>query len=72
MAGSGKETLIKLAAQAVPNFSMSCFLLPRGLCEQIDMMLRKFFGGGGGVRMEKGKSRGSHGTSLPCQSTKGV
>lgn len=45
MAGVGKEILIKSVAQAVPTFSMNCFLLPRGLCQQIDTMLRKFFWG---------------------------
>jgi hypothetical protein len=38
----GKEILIKSVAQAVPTFSMSCFKLPRGLCEHINQMLRNF------------------------------
>jgi hypothetical protein len=41
----GKEILIKSVAQAVPTFSMSCFKLPRGLCEHINSMLRKFWWG---------------------------
>jgi hypothetical protein len=39
----GKEILIKSIAQAVPTFSMSCFKLPRGLCDHINAMLRKFW-----------------------------
>lgn len=45
MASAGREVLIKSMAQAVPTFAMSCFLLPRRLCQQIDTMLRIFFGG---------------------------
>lgn len=45
MASSGKEILIMSVAQVIPTFSMSCFLLPRGLCNQVDTMLRKFFWG---------------------------
>jgi hypothetical protein len=39
----GKEILIKSVAQAVPTFSMSCFKLPRGLCDHINSLLWKFW-----------------------------
>ncbi|XP_073353989.1 uncharacterized protein [Aegilops tauschii subsp. strangulata] len=42
---AGKEVLVKSVAQAVPVFSMSCFKLPRGLCEHLNMLIRKFWWG---------------------------
>ena len=41
----GKEVLIKSVAQAIPVYSMSCFKLPRGLCENLNMLIRKFWWG---------------------------
>jgi hypothetical protein len=37
--------LIKSVAQSIPTYSMSCFKLPRGLCEHINGLLRKFWWG---------------------------
>ena len=42
---AGKEVLVKLVAQAVPVYSMSCFKLPRGLCEHLNKLIRKFWWG---------------------------
>ena len=41
----GKEVLIKAVAQALPTYSMSCFKLPRGLCEHLNSLIRWFWWG---------------------------
>src|SRR4051812_46471049 len=45
ISAGGKEVLIKTVAQSVPVYSMSCFKLPRGLCEHLDKTIRQFFWG---------------------------
>jgi hypothetical protein len=42
LSAGGKDVLIKLVVQAIPTFSMSCFKLPRGLCQHINAMIRNF------------------------------
>ena len=42
---AGKEILIKVVAQAVPSYSMSCFLLPKKLCEELTSLVRQFWWG---------------------------
>ena len=41
----GKEILIKAVAQAVQSYSMSCFLLPKKLCEELTSLVRQFWRG---------------------------
>ena len=41
----GKDVLIKSVAQAIPVYSMSCFKLPRGLCDHIKSIIRKVWWG---------------------------
>ena len=41
----GREILIKTVAQAVPTYTMGCFLLPKSLCDGIEGMMRIFFVG---------------------------
>jgi hypothetical protein len=42
LSAGGKDILIKSVAQAIPIFSMACFLLPKGLGDHINAMIHKF------------------------------
>ena len=37
-----KEVLIKVIAQVVPSYMMSCFKLPNTLCDELTGMVRQF------------------------------
>lgn len=39
----GKEILIKAVAQAIPSYTMSCFQLPKGLCNDLGALCSKFW-----------------------------
>jgi hypothetical protein len=39
---AGRVTLIKSVAQAIPTYFMSCFLLPKGLCDKIESQICNF------------------------------
>lgn len=40
-----KEVLIKSVVQEIPTYSMALFKLPRGLCEHITSLIRRFWWG---------------------------
>lgn len=40
---AGKEVLIKSVATALPTYTMSCFLLPKGLLSKVTGQIRKFW-----------------------------
>jgi len=45
MSYAAREILIKVVAQAIPTYVMSCFKLPDNLCDSIESMIGKFWCG---------------------------
>jgi hypothetical protein len=41
----GRSVLIKVVAQAIPTYIMSCFLIPNGVCEKIESAICNFWWG---------------------------
>jgi hypothetical protein len=42
---AGRSTLIKAVAQAIPTYVMSSFLIPKGVCDQMEKMICRFWWG---------------------------
>ena len=45
LSAAAKEVLVKSVAQALPTYTMSVFRLPRGLCDHLTSVTRKFWWG---------------------------
>ena len=41
----GKEVLIKVVAQAIPTFTISCFKIPNSICDEFTSMVSQFWWG---------------------------
>ena len=42
---AGREVLTKAVVQVIPTYTMGCFKLPIGLCNEIEKLIRKFWWG---------------------------
>lgn len=40
LSSAGREILIKAVVQAIPTYTMSCFKLPVGLCNELESLIR--------------------------------
>jgi hypothetical protein len=40
---AGKEILVKAVAQEIPTYVMSCFDLTKGLCEELNSMIARWW-----------------------------
>jgi hypothetical protein len=40
---AGKEILIKVVAQSIPTYAMSCFDLTKGLCDELSSMISRYW-----------------------------
>jgi hypothetical protein len=43
---AGRKVLISAVIQAIPTYMMSCFLIPKDICDQIEKAICKFWWGG--------------------------
>jgi len=52
LSSAGREVLIKAIVQAITAYTMSCFKLPVGLCNELDGLIQKFWWGQRGDRQK--------------------
>ncbi|KAL6191490.1 hypothetical protein ACLB2K_037880 [Fragaria x ananassa] len=45
LSGAGKDILIRVVAQALPSYTMNCFLLPKSFCHSLHQMCAQFWWG---------------------------
>ncbi|XP_074348373.1 uncharacterized protein LOC141687107 [Apium graveolens] len=45
MSKAGKTVMVKNVAQSIPAFSMSCFMLPKSLCSEMEKMMNSYWWG---------------------------
>ena len=43
LSGAGKDILIRVVAQTLPSYTMSCFLLPKTFCNTLHQMCARFW-----------------------------
>lgn len=46
LSAARKEVLVKVIAQAIPNYMMSCFLLPKHFCNELNKLIASFLWNG--------------------------
>ena len=46
LSSAGREILVNTVAQVLPTYSMQCFLLPKTFCEELNMLIAKFWWSG--------------------------
>ncbi|XP_042950031.1 uncharacterized protein LOC122282138 [Carya illinoinensis] len=57
----GREVLIKAVGMSIPTYAMSCFLFPKSLCKELEMMMASFGGEirGRGINFTRWRSVGN-------------
>ena len=43
MSRAGKEILLKMVVQAIPTYTMSVFLIPAKVCQDIEILMNKYW-----------------------------
>lgn len=70
MSQGGKTVLIRNVAQAIPSYTMSCFLLPVSLCREIEQMYNNYWWRSGRSENQKGLNWLSW-NNMSCTKSKG-